>query len=182
MICAALLAVLLLQISPVAAEEGTQMQLQLTQDVVYCTAKLSGQRERLVAALRDGMVVSTVWRIQLDRLRHYWLNESVAEITVVRRVEPDLLAQRWRLVDEATGIARQSDSLDAALHFLTAIEHVAVVDRALLVAGESYRAGVAIDLRLGDAGEAWWTALWRTDEATMAQRFHLPANSAPVEP
>jgi len=172
--------VMALLLAPVAASAGAEgeatikLELQLDGSVVHCDAQFAGQQAALRKALEEGMALHAIWHIDLERLRQYWLNESVATIRVARHVEPDLLSRSWLLRDEATGITLRSDNIDNAISFLTMLDHVAVVDRSLLQAGEMYRATARIEIDIGEMDEGWWAALWRRDQASAEQSFSLP--------
>ena len=156
-----------------AAEKAT-MQLHYDADVLYCTVHLPAQRHALEVAMQDGIPVTTTWHIRIHQRRDYWLDQEIAELTLTRRVEPDLLAKSWHLVDEATGIDRYVMTVGEALHFLTALERVPVLDRALLAAGQPYRITIGLEQHVGKVNPAWWARLWGGEQQRVEQQFTLP--------
>ena len=158
----------------VCAEEPNGLKIELDQQVVYCEAELPIASVSLEQALQSGIAVTLVWHVQIAEVQEYWLNKSIADIKVSRRVVPDLLSRKWLLVDAASGISRQESSLQAAMQFLTRLEHFPVLDRSLLVTNTPYRVSIAIEKHEGEINEGWWAALWSPGQYKMTKDFTLP--------
>ena len=156
------------------AEEAGDLKIELDQQVVYCEAAWPASVDSLKQALQSGIAVTFVWHVQISEIQEYWLNNSVADIKVSRRVIPDLLSRQWLLKDETSGISRQEASLEAAIQFLTHLEHFPVLDRSLLAAQTPYRISVSIEKQEGEINEAWWSALWKPGQHKMVKDFSLP--------
>ena len=156
------------------AEETGQLQIKQDQQLVYCDAEWPGAAESLTQALQSGITVTFVWHVQISEIQEYWLNKSIADIKVSRRVVPDLLSRKWLLEDEASGISRQVVSLEEAIQFLTRLENFPILDRSLLAASTLYRASVAIEEHEGEINEGWWAALWKPGQFKMQKDFSLP--------
>jgi len=156
------------------AEPESGFAIDTSRQVVYCAAQWNGNREALVEALEAGAEVTLNWRIRVARVRDYWLNENVAEITFSRRVQPDLLARNWLLEDSASGISRHVFTLAEAIDFLTSIKAFPVLDKTLLSSGEVYELTIAIEKQEGAMAEAWWARFWKKSALQMQQEFSLP--------
>lgn len=166
------LAVMLLAASGAAyAEAGDSLKINLDDKVIYCGASYNQSNERFLHALKDGIPVVTVWNVEVERLRSYWLNESVVGITVTRRVVPDLLSRSWLLEDQASGISRRVYTVADAIQFLSTLEHLPVLDRALLMASETYVMSASIEVHTGEVNDTWWG---ESNQASMQQEFSLP--------
>jgi len=156
------------------ASESTGLQMELDQQVIYCAVEWQGDRESLSQALKAGIAVTFIWQIQVGKVRDYWLNETIADIQVSRRVIPDLLSRNWVLEDEASGISRRVASLPKAIRFLTRLEHFPVLDRTLLAAATPYRISIRAAKQEGEINEAWWATLWKSVQFSTEKDFSLP--------
>jgi len=171
---------LLLMVSAMAAaghlcaEEPSRLQIELDQQVIYCDMEWPGADNSLAQALQSGIAVTFVWHVQISEVQEYWLNKSIADIKVSRRVVPDLLSRKWLLEDEASGISRQVVSLQEAIQFLTRLEHFPVLDRTLLSVNTPYRISIAIEEHEGEINESWWFTLWKPGQFKMQKDFSLP--------
>nr|WP_241697832.1 DUF4390 domain-containing protein [Mariprofundus sp. NF] len=150
------------------------MKVQMDEKVIYCAATLKDSDEVFFHALKDGIPVATVWNVQVDRLREYWLNKGIAGIVVVRRVVPDLLSRSWLLEDQASGISRRVYTASEVSHFLSNLDHFPVLDRTLLTANTVYLMRASVELHTGEMNDAWWNELMKPAYATMQQEFSLP--------
>ena len=156
------------------AEESGALQLDLNQQVIYCAVEWQGNRESLSQALQAGITVTFVWQVQVDKKRNYWINKTIADIRVTRRVLPDLLSRSWVLEDEASGISRRATTLDEAIRFLARLEHFPVLDRSLLAAATPYRISVRVAEQEGEIKQAWWGTLWKSVQFSTEKDFSLP--------
>jgi len=140
--------------------------------------------DALLLSMQDGLAVGVVWKVKVGKLRDYWLDERIAEISVVRRVEPDLLTRSWLLVNVSSGISLRIHDIRLVMDFLTNLRQFPMLDRSLLLAGAHYRASVDVDIQIGDiqrgniqigdSNDAWWSGLWSSADASMQQQFTLP--------
>lgn len=92
------------------AEEPARLEVAFDQQLVYCEAAWPGTDDSLRQALQSGIAVTFIWHVRISEVRKYWLNRTIADIRVSRRVTPDLLSRKWLLEDEASGISRQESS------------------------------------------------------------------------
>jgi len=143
------------------AASGMNLQVAVKGDVVTCSAALLAPPDGMRRALSEGSEISSEWKISVEIKRKYWLNNSVANIAVKRRVQPDLVSESWKLVDQTSGITRRVFSLDEAIAFLTGLPDFPVVDRSLLRSGQTYLLAVSLSEREGDRQEGWWST-WTT--------------------
>jgi hypothetical protein len=156
------------------ASESGDLQLDLNQQVIYCAVEWQGDRESLSQALQAGIGVTFAWQVQVKKVQEYWLNETIADIQVSRRVLPDLLSRNWVLKDEASGISRRVSSLPEAIRFLTRLENFPVLDRSLLDAATPYRISIGVAEQEGEISEAWWATLWKPVQFSIEKDFSLP--------
>jgi len=167
-----------------AADSVEDLQVEVGPKVIYCAVKLhtEGRFEgtALQVPMQDGVKVATEWHIKISKIRQYWLDEDIAEIRVVRRVEPDLLTRSWLLVDASSGISLRVHDIKLALDFLTHLYRFPALDRSLLLANTPYRVGVNVEVLVGehnlsdDSNKAWWADLWPSQAAILHKEFSLP--------
>jgi len=150
-----------------------RLSVSVAEDVISCSAQLDEQKQAIATALKDGIASTTVWHLQVARVREYWFNAAVADIKLKRRVEPDLLARNWLLMDEASGISQRVYQLDDAVRFLSVLEQFSVLDRTLLQATTPYRMTVKVEVYHGEMASAWWRDIWHPSQAAMQQDFTL---------
>ncbi|GAV20766.1 hypothetical protein MMIC_P1740 [Mariprofundus micogutta] len=169
-----LVVVLLTALSTAYAEETGDMQIRMDQQIVYCDATLNKDEEAFSHLLKDGIPVTTVWKIKVSKLRDYWLNKKIAEIVVTHRVNPDLLSRSWMLIDETSGISRRVYSMAEVYHFLSRLENFSVLDRSLLLDHEMYQMSVVVAIKHGEINEAWWAGLWESVDLELNKEFSQP--------
>ncbi|MDQ6982995.1 MAG: DUF4390 domain-containing protein [Mariprofundus sp.] len=170
-----LLAGLLIAAQPsVYANESGNLQIHMDQKVIYCAARITVADNTFSLAMKDGILVTTEWHIQVGKVRDYWLNEEIADITVIRRAKPDLLTRSWLLTDTSSGISRRVYNIKDAIHFLSNLENFPVLDRSLLLINTLYRVSISIKVHAGEVNTAWWTNLWKPAASSMQQDFSLP--------
>jgi len=173
-LAAAILIVLLSGQLSWADDAAESLHVQIGDKVIYCSAQLNVNADQLRLPMRDGITVATTWHLKIGKVREYWLNESIGEITVMRRVEPDLLSHSWLLIDVSSGISHRVYQLKQAIDFLAGLNHFPVLDRSLLLPDKRYRAVVKIEIHIGDTNNAWWAGLWPSTADSMQTEFELP--------
>jgi len=157
-----------------AVDALAELRVEVGEKVIYCAAKLNVDASMLRLPMQDGIVVTTQWHVNVGKLRQYWLNENIAAIVVVRRVEADLLTRSWLLVDVSSGISLRVHDINLAVDFLTNLRRFPALDRSLLVAATVYRVSVNVDVLVGSDKKAWWADLWPSQETSMQKDFTLP--------
>lgn len=160
--------------SSVYADESGTLNVRMDPKVMYCAARINVADETFSLAMKDGVAVATQWHIQIARVRDYWLNENVADITVVRRAKPDLLSRSWLLSDASSGISRRVYRIEDAIYFLSGLEDFPVLDRSLLLDKTPYRISVSVEIHAEGINDAWWANVWQPTAASMQQDFSLP--------
>ncbi len=160
----------------VSFAQGVQdsLQVQVEDKVIYCSAELSVENSVFKLPMQDGISVASEWHVTVGKVREYWLNENIGDITVMRRVEPDLLTRSWLLIDVSSGISQRVYNISDAIAFLTGLKHFPVLDRSLLMNSVPYRAAVKVNIHVGEINQAWWAGLWPTTAASMQKDFTLP--------
>ena len=161
---------------PLYAEntDGDSIHIHMDETVIYCSAGINMGEKQFALSMGDGISMTTAWHIQVREVRKYWLNKGIADITVRRKVEPDLLTRSWLLSDASSGITRRVYNIADAMKFLTRLENLPVLDRSLLLPGKPYRASVSVDVQVGNMKDAWWARLWHGPARSMQEDFLLP--------
>jgi len=176
MLVLAMLVVLNTPVSLVAAEsaEAEALHIQIGEKVIYCSVRLNIDENQFRLPMQDGIAVGTQWHLKIGKLRSYWLNETIGDVTVIRRVEPDLLSHSWLLIDVSSGISHRVHRIEAAIEFLAHLDQFPILDRSLLLMDNQYRAVVDVEIHIGDVNNAWWAGLWPSTADSMQLDFELP--------
>ncbi|MDQ6986693.1 MAG: DUF4390 domain-containing protein [Mariprofundaceae bacterium] len=159
---------------PAHAAGGMQLQVAVEGDVLTCSASPTALPDGLERALREGSEISVNWHISVEIERKYWLNKSMGDIKLNRRVIPDLVSRSWLLEDQTSGITRRVFVLREATDFLTMLQNFPVLDRSLLNAGQAYVVKVVAREREGDVQNSWWRAWLGGDNISASSGFTLP--------
>ncbi|MDQ6993752.1 MAG: DUF4390 domain-containing protein [Mariprofundus sp.] len=158
-----------------AADKATVLRIHIAKEVVHCSVELPEiDKNDIATNLKDGVEISAIWHLGVVKVRDYWLNDQLADITVSRRVKPDLLSRSWQLIEDASGISRRVYSLDQAIYFLSHLQQFAVVDRSLLAPLTLYRMHVAVVIHHGAIKERWLPDFWHSPLMSQQQDFKLP--------
>ena len=116
------------------------------------------------AALASGFTLTIRLEIEILNQRPFWLDTEAAALTQVYELAHDALTERY-IVHNVNGGERQSFSSEgAALERIGTVEHLPIIDAALLEPGRGYdiRARVLLDTeRL--PGPLHLLAFWRRD-------------------
>jgi len=142
--------------------------------VLYCHLALAGDRQRLEGLLDDGMELTFRWDIAIEGHRRYWLNKSIGNVTIERRVVPDLVSRSFLLIDATNGINRRVAARDEAIEFLLHLRHFPLLDRALLQSGGRYRLTAELSMQAGNEESGWFARWWGSDERSGSVDFSLP--------
>ena len=156
------------------AAESAALHIRTDQKVLYCAARIAVDSNAFSPTMKDGIAMATEWHIKVRRVRSYWLNEDIADITVTRHAKPDLLTRSWLLTETSSGISQRVYSLKDAIQFLSGLDDFPVLDRSLLQKNTPYRVSVSVEIHSEGISDAWWAGLWQPDAASMQQDFSLP--------
>jgi len=167
-------AIILATQAQVFAAESDTLQIRTDQKVIYCAARIAVDSNAFSPTMKDGIAMATEWHIKVRRVRRYWLNEDIADITVIRHAKPDLLTRSWLLTETSSGISRRVYRIEDAIQFLSGLDDFPVLDRSLLQKNRPYRVSVSVEIHSEGISDAWWAGLWQSAAASMQQDFSLP--------
>lgn len=145
---------LLLLATPVLADKTEESiavqsaQLKQTGDNWVVNAEVKVQlNDTQEEALRKGVTLHFVTDFELERVRSWWLNESLAEVNRIGRLNYSPLTRRFQ-VETVEGF-KAYDTLADALAGLGRIENWIVAPKKMLKAGQRYLAAIRMRLDLG---------------------------------
>lgn len=116
-----------------------EVQTKLADKVYYLDAHIDySLTEPMYEALHKGVPLTFVLDIEIARVRHYWLNDTVAELQQRYQLEYQVLTQQYLVRNLNSGLQFNLPSLDVALSVLGTVVDLPVLDSQLLDAGESY--------------------------------------------
>jgi hypothetical protein len=97
--------------------------------------------------LKKGIPLNFVTEVKLQRVRSWWLNEDVAVVSRIGRLNYSTLTRRYQL-ETAEGF-KAYDTLPEALAELGRIESWAVASNKLIKGGNTYQAALRMRLDVG---------------------------------
>ena len=156
------------------SEELADVQVDVSQPVIYCSISSEIGVERLGTALKEGSLMTYVWEIIIEEKRDYWLNKSIGSVQFSRQVVPDLVSQQWLLKDSNSGITSATLSTRKAISFLADLKHFPIIDKSLLQSGASYTIRVKLYVEEGEVSEHWWDAVTKLGKTVAVGSFALP--------
>ena len=136
---------------------------------------------RLADAVEHGVPLNFRFEFDLTRKRRYWIDEHIASRVLDYRLSYHALTRQYRL--SFGGLHQNFASLEEALQALGRVAHLHVVDKQVLVTGETYHAAVRLSLdhtqlpkplqvdSLADRD-------WRVEAQTLRWNFVPPAPGA----
>ena len=116
-----------------------EVQTKLADKVYYLDARISySLTEPILEALQKGVPLTFVLDIEIARVRHYWFNDTVAELQQRYQLEYQVLTQQYLVRNLNSGLQFSLPSLDVALSVLGTIVELPILDNQLLDPGEQY--------------------------------------------
>jgi len=143
--------VVLVWLLPIAASADAfavtvkRAELNLQGDSYVLSADIDYQLSpRAKKALQNG--VSLFWVVQLKvwQQRDYFWDKRLVYKEVRYRIQYHALLNMYRVRNESSGAVDNFSTLPAALDLMSTVRDIHVIDRAGLVAGEAYLAGVKV--------------------------------------
>lgn len=141
--------------------------VQLVADVYLLNARLHlPLKERLRAALRDGVPLTLELELEVTGSRRYWLDEDVASLRQLYQLQYHAVSDRYLVRNLNSGEQSSFPTLDAAVEQLSRISSLPVLDRALIENDRRYEFHLRVTLDLGDMPDTlrvlmFWTDTWR---------------------
>lgn len=136
--------------------------LKVVEDVYLLTARLHLPVDpQLREALDDGVPLKLSVEMEVSRARSYWLDESVATLVQQYELRYHAVSDRYVVRSLNSGEQFSFPSLEAALEYLTHINSLPVLDRALVQKDLAYEARLRATLDVGDTPAALrWVMFW----------------------
>ncbi|MDX8395357.1 MAG: DUF4390 domain-containing protein [Mariprofundaceae bacterium] len=157
-----------------AVSEPIPINVEIDQDVVYCSIGPIPKSEYIQQALQEGTTITFSWEFIVDEVFNYWLNQNAGTVTISRQVIPDLVSKTWILKDGSNSMERRVFSLDQAMAFLLQLDHFPVLDHSLLQAENIYLMRVKLHINEGELSPSWWAETTRFGKTMATQEFTFP--------
>ena len=137
------LAGLMLLLTPVIVSAAgirvNEVQTKLADKVYYLDARISySLTEPMLEALQKGVPLTFVLDIEIAKVRHYWFNDTVAELQQRYQLEYQVLTQQYLVRNLNSGLQFSLPSLEVALSVLGTIVDLPILDNQLLDPGDHY--------------------------------------------
>jgi hypothetical protein len=123
-------------------------------------------------AIEAGLALRLDYEIEIQRVRRYVPDASVAELVQSYELNYHALSQRYLLRNLNTGEQQDVGTLAAALERLGEVRGLPVIDRSLLEKGVPYEARVRAVLDMSTAPDAFgWLLFWADDWSASSEWF-----------
>jgi hypothetical protein len=106
--------------------------------------------ERLRAALADGVALTLELEIEVNGVRRYWTDETVASLVQRYQLQYHAVSERYLVRNLNSGEQDSFPNLDAAVEHLTRISGLPVLDQTLISKRRRYEASLRATLDVGD--------------------------------
>ncbi|HJS21126.1 MAG TPA: DUF4390 domain-containing protein [Steroidobacteraceae bacterium] len=139
--------------------------VQLVDGVYLLSARLHlPLNEKLREALKDGVALKLELELELNGSRRFWLDEGVASLRQLYRLQYDAVSGRYLVRNLNSGEQTSFPTLDDALEQMTQISGLPVLDRALLEPGRRYEFHLRVTRDLGDIPTTLRVLMFWTDD------------------
>jgi Domain of unknown function (DUF4390) len=133
---------------------------QLTAHIAYPVS------EEVRKALKDGITLSFDLEVMVQKLRRYWTNSTVVDLTLRRELSWHVVTERYIVRDVEHGETGSYATLEQALAAIGSVENWPVVVEPQLQADGTYEIGVRASVRRGTLPSAlraliWWSDSWQ---------------------
>ena len=117
-----------------------QANTRLTNHLYTLSAKIQYPlSDESIKALHNGIALTLVLSINVQRKRWYWWNESIADIQQRYQIKYQLLTETYQLMYLNTEITRDFNSLSLLLETLGNIKNLPLLDEKFIENDEKYR-------------------------------------------
>jgi len=176
-----LLACFLATVATSAALAQTQVNVRsaslgLDQDVYELDARIEVRLpDDARKAIEAGLTLRLDYEIEINRVRNYLPDASVASLVQSYELSYHALSQRYLLRNLNTGEQDDFGTLAAALDDLCAVRGLPVVDATLVPPGPAYEAAVRAVVDLNTGSEALrWILFWTDDWSAKSEWYEWP--------
>jgi hypothetical protein len=101
---------------------------------------------RAKEALQNGIPLSWVLQIKLQQHRNYFWNKTLVNSSIRYRIQYHALLNMYRVRNESSGEVYNFSTLAAALGLMSAVRDLHIIDKAGIVPGKRYSAGLQVKL------------------------------------
>lgn len=100
-------------------------------------------------AVREGATLNLNLQIKFDRVRHWWTNETVAELEQRYELMYHSVSERYLVRNVNSGAQNSFASFDEAIESLKAIDGLPILDSSLLASNQEYEVNLraAVEVR-----------------------------------
>jgi hypothetical protein len=150
--------------------------LALDQDVYELDARAEVQLpDDARKAIEAGLTMRLDYEIELNRVRNYVPDATVAELVQSYELSYHALSQRYLVRNLNTGEQQDFGTLDAAMERLCDVRGLPVVDAALVDEKRAYEVAVRVIVDLNSGSEALsWILFWTDDWSATSEWYVWP--------
>ncbi len=123
-------------------------------------------------ALRDGVDVIFDVDARVERVRRYWLNSTIVDLTLRRELTYHTVADRYVVRDPASNDQQTFATLDAALQYLGTVDAWPILVEPQLETGAQYVVSVRAAIHRGHLSSSLRALLFWTDDWTRTSDWY----------
>lgn len=121
-------------------------------------------------ALANGVTLSFNIEARVDRVRHFWFDANIIDVTLKRQLAYHVVTRRFVVTNVRSGQERSFDTVNKALHYLEQVHDWPILIESQLQDPGSYTISVRAGVRRGDLPASlrallFWTDDWQRESA-----------------
>jgi len=124
-------------------------------------------------ALDNGVPLTFVLQIEVERDRGWWFSDSVASLSQRYRVRYHALSKRYVVSNLNSGDTRSFTSHQAALDALGSVERLPLIDRRLLQSGADYEVWLRARLDIDELPAPLKTVAYMSPQWRLVSEWHV---------
>lgn len=126
--------------------------------------------DEIRVALKDGVSLNFDFEATVQKLRRYWTNSTIVDITLHRELSWHEVTERYVVRDASRGEQGSYSTLDQALQAVGSVDAWPIVVEPQLEPNANYEVGVRASVRRGNLTSAlrsliWWSDSWQRSSA-----------------
>ncbi len=94
--------------------------------------------KKAIEALTNGVPLTWTYRFKIEEQRDYFWNKTVADKSILYRIQYHALLNMYRVKNESTGVADNFSTLQAALDLLSTLQDYPLIEKAEISGQKTY--------------------------------------------
>ena len=147
--------------------------MQLIEGVYFLNARLRLPLDgQLRGALADGVALTLELEIEVNGVRRYWTDETVASLVQRYQLQYHAVSERYLVRNLNSGEQDSFPTLDAAAEHLTHVSSLPVLDQTLINKRRRYEVSMRATLDVGDMPYALRVIMFWVDDSHRSSEWY----------